>query len=87
MKFWPLQAPCRILGFPDASYRNNEDKSSQRAHTIFLAEERDLKHGKSWTRGSLIDYESHKITATTMSTTVAELHGLMRCFGSRQYLR
>ena len=61
MKFWPLQGPCRILGFPDASYRNNENKSSQRAHTIFLAEERDLKHGKSWTRGSLVDYESHKI--------------------------
>ena len=29
----------------------------------------------------------HKITATTMSTTVAELHGLMRCYGSASFLR
>ena len=87
MRFWPLHGPCRIVGYPDASYRNNEDKSSQRAHTIFLAEPRDKTRVSEFTRGSLVDYESHKITATTMSTTVAELHGLMRCFGSCQYIR
>ena len=87
MRFWPLKSPCRIVGFPDASYRNNEDKSSQRAHTIFVAEPRDKNKVSEYTRGSLVDYESHKITATTMSTTVAELHGLMRCFGSCQYIR
>ena len=38
VRFWPLHGPCRIVGYPDASYRHNEDKSSQRAHTIFLAE-------------------------------------------------
>ena len=87
MRFWPLKSPCRIVGFPDASYRNNEDKSSQRAHTIFMAEPRNKNKVSEYTRGSLVDYESHKITATTMSTTVAELHGLMRCFGSCQYIR
>ena len=40
LRYWPLKGPERILGYPDASYRNNEDKSSQRAHVIFLAEER-----------------------------------------------
>ena len=35
----------------------------------------------------MVDYETHKITATTMSTTVAELHGLMRCYGSALFLR
>ena len=79
MRFWPLRGKTRIVGYPDASYRNNEDKSSQRAHVIFLAEQTDLRQGSSNSRGSLIDYETHKITATTMSTTVAELHGLMRC--------
>ena len=34
----------------------------------------------SATRGSIIDYESHKITTTTQSTTVAELNALMKCF-------
>ena len=38
-RFWPLKGNQRILGFPDASYRNNSDKSSQRAHVIYLAEE------------------------------------------------
>ena len=87
MRFWPLRGKTRIVGYPDASYRNNEDKSSQRAHVIFLAEQRDLRQGSSNSRGSLVDYESHKITATTMSTTVAELHGLMRCHGSALFLR
>ena len=41
-RFWPLKEPQRILGMPDASYRNNSDKSSQRAHVIFLAEDRKL---------------------------------------------
>ena len=87
MRFWPLHGKTRIVGYPDAFYRNNEDKSSQRAHVIFLAEERDLRKGSSNSRGSLIDYETHKITAKTMSTTVAELHGLMRCYGSALFLR
>ena len=87
MRFWPLRGKTRIVGYPDASYRNNEDKSSQLAHVIFLAEQRDLHQGSSNSRGSLVDYESHKITAATMSTTVAELHGLMRCYGSALFLR
>ena len=87
MRFWPLHWKTRAVGYPDASYRNNEDKSSQRAHVIFVAEERDLRRGTSILRGSLVDYKSHKITATAMSTTVAELHGLMRCYGSAVFLR
>ena len=77
--FWPLKGSQRILGMPDASYRNNSDKSSQRAHVIFLAENRKLLSkgtyrnsgydkqayrlncSESATRGSIIDYESHKI--------------------------
>ena len=32
MKFWPLRGKTRIVGYPNAAYRNSEDKSSQRAH-------------------------------------------------------
>ena len=35
---------------------------------------------------SLIDYETQKIKKTVLSTTVAELHFLMKCFGSCQFL-
>ena len=87
LRLWPLRGKTRIVGYPDASYRNNEEKSFQRAHVIFLAEQTDLRQGSSNSRGSLVDYETHKITATTMSTTVAELHGLMRCYGSALFLR
>ena len=85
LRFWPLHGELRIVGMPDASYRNNEDKSSQRALCIFLAEQRRNDHVD--TRGSLIDYESHKITQATMSTTVAELYALMKCFGNSLYLK
>ena len=78
-RFWPLKGHQRIFGFPDASYRNNSDKSSQRAHVIYVAKVRHSynsrhyeKKDSSATRGSIIDYESHKIT-TTKSTMVAEL--------------
>eukprot|EP00435_Cladocopium_sp_Y103_P003748 s2899_g1.t1 len=98
-RFWPLKGQQRILGMPDASYRNNSDKSSQRAHVIFLAEDRKIPSKTSYrssgydkkpdasTRGSITDYESHKITTTTQSTTVAELNALMKCFGTCLFLR
>ena len=36
-QFWPLTGPLRLMDFPDASNRNNEDGSSQRGVTVFLA--------------------------------------------------
>ena len=39
------------------------------------------------TKGSLIFFESTKIKRTTLSTTVAELHALMKCYGTCQILR
>ena len=94
--FHRLKGPTRILGYPDASYRNNSDMTSQRGQTIFIAEERVSKFRKNQgtagipqgsSRGSLVDYESTKIRRTTLSTTVAELYGLMKCFGTCQFLR
>ena len=41
LQFWPLTGPLGILGFPDASYRNNDDGSSQRGMTVFLEESRE----------------------------------------------
>ena len=38
-------------------------------------------------RGSLIFFESTKIKRTTLSTTVAELYALMKCYGTCQMLR
>ena len=40
LMYWPLRGQCRILGFPDASYRNNSDNSSQAGQAIFIAEPR-----------------------------------------------
>ena len=87
LQYWPLTRPLRILGFPDASYRNNDDFSSQKGMTVFLAESRERSSRDGMTYGSLIDYESQKIKKTVLSTTVAELYSFMKCFGSSQFLR
>ena len=84
LRYWPLKGPMRLIGFPDAAYRNNSDSSSQRGQAIFIAQERTKDQH---TRGSLVDFESHKIKKTTLSTTVAELYSLMKCFGTCQMLR
>ena len=38
LQFLQLTGPLRIIRFADASYRNNEDGSSQKDMTVFLAE-------------------------------------------------
>ena len=76
LQFWPLTGPFRIIGFPDASYRNNDDRSSQRGMTMFFElRERSSKDGMS--HGSLVDYESQKMERTVLSTSVAELYSVM----------
>ena len=86
LRFWPLKGTSlRVIGFPDAAYRNNAVKSSQGGQTIFIAEQR--QKGKIHTRGSLVDYESQKIKKTVLSTTVSELYAFMNCFGTCQFLR
>ena len=70
---------------PDASYRNNSDGTSQRGLVICLAEARTSSSASA--AGSLIEYESHKIKRSTLSTTVAELYGFQKCFGTCQFLR
>ena len=52
---------------------------------IFIADQR-VKNRRD-TRGSLVFFESTKIKRTTLSTTVAELYALMKCFGTCQMLR
>ena len=54
LQFWPLTGSLRILGFLDASYRNNDDVSSQRGMKVFLAESRDRSSKGGMTYGSLI---------------------------------
>ena len=75
LEYWPFTGPLRILGFPDASHRNNDDGSSQRGMAVFLAEsrERSSKDGQG--------------LKNVLSTTVAELYSFMMCFGSCQFLR
>jgi len=86
LHFWPLDRPrglpAMIVGYPDASYRNNSDGSSQRAQVIFLAEPRTMSRHS---RGSLVDYESQKIKRITLSTTAPELYSFMKCFGTCQF--
>ena len=83
--FWQFRGLVRMLRIPDASFKNNEDKSSQRGQCVFIAETKQPR--KPNTRGSLVDYESKKIRRTTLSTTVAELYAFMKCFGACQFLR
>ena len=64
MRVWPVKGSPRIVGIPDAAFRNNSDKSSQRAMTIFIADER-FKGRRRDTRGSLMFFESTKIKRTT----------------------
>ena len=47
--------------------------------------EHSSKDGMSY--GSLVDYESQKISRIVLSTTVAELYSFMQCFGSCQFRR
>ena len=85
-QYWPLTGPLRILAFLDASYRNNDDGSSHRGMTVFLAKSRERSSWDGVTYGSLIDSESQKIQKTVLSTTVAELCSFTKCFGSCQLL-
>ena len=85
LKFWPLEGHPRLMAMPDAALRTNSDKSSQRAMVIFMSEPRKEKSRNS--RGYLIFFESTKIKRTTLSTTVAELYALMKCYGTCQMLR
>ena len=78
---------ARQLKSPDASYRKNDDDSSQRGMTVFLAESRERSSRDGVTYGSLIDYESQKIKKTVLSTTVADLYSFMKCFDSCQFLQ
>ena len=87
LQFWPLTGPLRIIWFPDVSHRNNEDGSSQRGMTVFLAESRERSSKDGMSYGSLIDYESQKIKKTVLSSTVAELYDFMKCFVSCRFLR
>ena len=85
LRFWPLvQKEARIVGYPDAAFRNNEDKTSQRGQCIFICAKRVYQPN---VRGSLVDYESTKIKRTILSTTVAELYSLMKCYGTCLFLR
>ena len=87
LHIWPLTGPLKIIGFLDASYRNNEEGSSQKDMTVFLAElqEQSSKDGMSYR--SLVDYESQKMKRTVLSTTVTDLYSFMKCFGSCQFFR
>ena len=87
LQFWPLTGPLRIIGFPDASYRNNEDGSSRRGTTEFLAESRERSSMDGMSYGSLIDFESQKVKKTVLSSAVAELYSFIKCFGSCKFLR
>ena len=60
LQYWPLTGPLRILGFPDASYRNNDDVSSQRGVTVFLAESRERSSKEGMSYGSLVDCASQE---------------------------
>ena len=57
LQFWPLTGSLRLIGFPDVSYRNNEDGSSQRDMTVFYLNYENVPrrmecHTEVWLRKS-----------------------------------
>ena len=60
LQFWPLTRPLRIIRFRDASYRNNEDGSSQQGMTVFQAESRERTSKAGMSHGSPIDKKKSK---------------------------
>ena len=52
LRFWPLEGRPHWIAMPDAAFRSNSDKSSQRAMATFMGEQR--KHKQKNTRGFLI---------------------------------
>ena len=85
LRVWPVKGSPRIFGIPDAAFRNNSDKSSQRAMTIIFIADARVENRRD-ARGSPAFFESTKIKRTTLSATVAELDALMKCFGTCQML-
>lgn len=83
--FWPVTGKPRLVGYPNAAYQNNADKSSQRAQCIFIVSER--KKDVRSPVGSLVDYVSKKIKKACPSTAVTELHAFHKCFGTCMMLR
>lgn len=79
----PIDAATSVMA--TKANRNNADKSSQRAHVVFLAEPRARSAGRD-SRGALVEFESQKIERTVLSTTMSELYAPMQRFGSRQFL-
>ena len=82
-RFSKLQGKTRIVGHLDASYRNTEDRSSQRMLSFLLENEIFARVH----RGCLVHCEVRKVAATTEPITVAELHGLVKRYGSSLFLR
>ena len=87
LQYWPLTGPLRIRGFPDVFYRNNDDGTSQRGLTVFLAQSRERSSKDGMSYGSLVDYASKKLRKIVLPTTVAKLYSFAQCFGSCQFLR
>jgi hypothetical protein len=53
--FHKLKGQLRSVGYPDASYRNNADLSSQRAQVIFISERRNSADAVPAAEGTLAD--------------------------------
>ena len=81
------QVTTRMIAFPDASYRNNEDGASHRDMAVFLSESRERSTKDKMSYGNLIEFESQRIKRTVLFTTGAELFPFMKCFASYQFLR
>ena len=83
LRYWPLKGSFRLVGYPEATYRNNVDNSSQRGQAIFLAEGRTTSKDGF---GSVVDFESHKNNRVVLSTTLSELYVFTQRLGPFQFL-
>ena len=81
LQFWPLTGTLRIIGFPDATHRNNEDGSSQRGMTVFLAELRE----RSSKDGTVVR-KSYWLWESERSKRLCSLQPWQNCIFSRNAL-
>ena len=65
LQFWPLTGSLKIIRFPDASYRNNEDGSPQRGMTVFFVKSNQITSNQ---------IKSHQITSNQIKTHHIKSH-------------
>ena len=55
LRCWPLKSSLRLVGYPDAAYRNNVANSSQRGQTNISGRRKNFIKGGFWLYGLVLN--------------------------------